>query len=74
MPEHDSAQDKQPGARLTTIPGNVPSIMELPVGCKFVTRCTERIARCESVEPELIQIGGGHLVRCHLMEAEGQSR
>ena len=27
-------------ARLKTIPGNVPSILDLPVGCKFETRCS----------------------------------
>jgi oligopeptide/dipeptide ABC transporter ATP-binding protein len=70
LPEHDAG--KRPGDRLTTIPGNVPSIMELPSGCKFVTRCAERIARCESEEPQLIQIGAGHGVRCHLVEAGAQ--
>src|SRR5439155_4168326 len=25
--------------RLTVIPGSVPDIMNMPVGCKFVTRC-----------------------------------
>ncbi len=53
--------------RLQTIPGNVPSIMELPVGCKFVTRCTERLDICSQVEPELLEISPGHWVRCHLM-------
>jgi peptide/nickel transport system ATP-binding protein len=68
LPAHDGDEDKLPGARLTTIPGNVPSIMELPVGCKFVTRCSERFERCEKVEPELMQIGPSHSVRCHLVE------
>ena len=54
-------------ARLRTIPGNVPSILDLPIGCKFVTRCTERLERCEVIEPELIETGPGHWVRCHLV-------
>jgi peptide/nickel transport system ATP-binding protein len=53
--------------RLTTIPGSVPSILDLPVGCKFVTRCTERLERCASIEPELIESSPGHWVRCHLV-------
>ena len=35
LPTVDGERQK----RLRTIPGNVPSIMDLPVGCKFVTRC-----------------------------------
>jgi oligopeptide/dipeptide ABC transporter ATP-binding protein len=54
-------------ARLKTIPGNVPSILELPVGCKFETRCTERIDTCAVIEPELIEVNPGHWVRCHLV-------
>ena len=53
--------------RLATIPGSVPSILDLPAGCKFVTRCSERIERCALVEPELIESAPGHWVRCHLV-------
>ena len=53
--------------RLAAIPGNVPSILDLPAGCKFVTRCTERLERCFVVEPELIESPPGHWVRCHLV-------
>jgi peptide/nickel transport system ATP-binding protein len=62
------AVDGERQQRLRTIPGNVPSILDLPVGCKFVTRCAERLERCIDVEPELIQTSPGHWVRCHLME------
>ncbi len=71
LPEHDAGhdpdQEKTRRERLRTIPGNVPSIMELPVGCKFNTRCTERIERCFAEEPELIEITPGRSARCHLV-------
>ncbi|MDH3716793.1 MAG: ABC transporter ATP-binding protein [Planctomycetota bacterium] len=54
--------------RLHTIPGNVPSIMELPTGCKFCTRCEEVMDRCHEEEPVLHDVGDGHKVRCHLVE------
>jgi len=53
--------------RLRAIPGNVPGILDLPAGCKFVTRCLERLDRCALVEPELIETTPGHWVRCHLV-------
>ncbi len=53
--------------RLTTIPGSVPSILDLPSGCKFVTRCTERLEKCALIEPELLESAPGHWVRCHLV-------
>ncbi|OFV90587.1 MAG: peptide ABC transporter ATP-binding protein [Acidobacteria bacterium RIFCSPLOWO2_02_FULL_61_28] len=53
--------------RLRAIPGNVPGILDLPAGCKFVTRCQERLDRCALVEPELIETTPGHWVRCHLV-------
>jgi peptide/nickel transport system ATP-binding protein len=52
--------------RLTVIPGSVPDIHNLPVGCKFVTRCPFRFEPCPDIEPPLIEMGPGHLVRCHL--------
>jgi peptide/nickel transport system ATP-binding protein len=63
LPTVDGEKQK----RLRTIPGNVPSIMDLPAGCKFVTRCPVKIDRCAAMEPELIEISPGHWVRCFLV-------
>jgi oligopeptide/dipeptide ABC transporter ATP-binding protein len=63
LPTVDGEKQK----RLRTIPGNVPSIMDLPVGCKFVTRCPVKIDRCAITEPELIEVSPGHWVRCFLV-------
>lgn len=54
--------------RLRAIPGNVPSIMNLPVGCKFCTRCPVKIDICDTVEPPLVEITPGHSARCHLVK------
>ncbi len=56
---------------LKAIPGNVPSIMNLPTGCKFCTRCEVKVAQCDTVEPPLAEIVPGHFVRCHLVQPEG---
>ena len=61
------AVDGERQHRLAAIPGNVPSIFELPAGCKFETRCSERLERCVSVEPQLLESSPGHWVRCHLV-------
>ncbi|RPI67237.1 MAG: ABC transporter ATP-binding protein [Ignavibacteriae bacterium] len=65
------AKDRSKHERLQAIPGNVPSIMNLPTGCKFCTRCTEKIDKCDTEEPPLREITAGHFVRCHLVEAAG---
>ncbi len=49
--------------RLQEIPGMVPSLHELPVGCKFQDRCPAVTDLCRAREPELRQIGDS-LVRC----------
>ncbi len=61
------------GRPLPTIEGNVPSIFELPRGCKFCTRCPDVIDRCRSEEPELREITPGRAVRCHLVESGGDA-
>ncbi len=50
--------------RLVEIPGMVPSLAELPVGCKFVDRCPAAEELCRKEEPPLVQLGAS-LVRCH---------
>ncbi|HUR32148.1 MAG TPA: ABC transporter ATP-binding protein [Vicinamibacterales bacterium] len=52
--------------RLNVIPGTVPSILDMPVGCKFVTRCPRRFEPCPDQEPPLIEMEPDHFVRCHL--------
>ena len=49
--------------RLRTIPGTVPRLYDLPRGCTFSPRCEIKTAQCV-VEPSLVEIKPGHLVRC----------
>jgi peptide/nickel transport system ATP-binding protein len=44
-------------ARLKTIRGRVPSLKELPAGCKFAPRCDYAIEVCHNIEPEYVQVG-----------------
>lgn len=57
---------------LVTIPGSVPNLIDLPVGCKFAPRCMARIENeleiCTEEEPELKMTEGGRWVRCWLHE------
>ena len=50
--------------RLVEIPGMVPALWELPVGCKFVDRCPAAEPLCRAEEPPLVALGAS-LVRCH---------
>jgi oligopeptide/dipeptide ABC transporter ATP-binding protein len=65
------SRERKGHERLKAIPGNVPSIMNLPAGCKFCTRCERKIDICDTQEPELREVSPGHVVRCHLVEPEG---
>lgn len=50
--------------RLKPIMGMMPDPSNLPSGCYFHPRCPYADKRCEECKPELLDIGGGHLVRC----------
>lgn len=54
--------------RLEAIPGLVPSLLNLPVGCKFTDRCKHAMDRCAKEEPDLTDQEQGHSVRCWLYE------
>jgi len=58
---------------LAVIPGTVPSLVNLPDGCRFAPRCQARIDNkleiCTQRQPSLEDIGGGHTVRCWLYQA-----
>jgi peptide/nickel transport system ATP-binding protein len=52
--------------RLSTIAGVVPSLFKLPKGCLFNERCTAVRKECVTMEPPMIDLGNGHIVRCHI--------
>jgi oligopeptide transport system ATP-binding protein len=45
--------------------GEIPSPINLPVGCRFYSRCPYRMESCKEEEPELLNLGGDHWVACH---------
>ena len=50
----------------TILMGDVPSPINLPPGCRFHTRCRYVKSICRENEPELKDVGNGHLTACHL--------
>jgi peptide/nickel transport system ATP-binding protein len=56
--------------RLTQIPGQPPSLLNPPRGCRFHPRCPYVMNVCKETEPELRPISDepGHLQACHLDE------
>ncbi len=52
--------------RLDEIKGMVPSLYDLPDGCKFEARCPHAMPVCVEREPELSAINEQHAVRCWL--------
>ncbi len=62
--------------RLDVIPGSVPNLIDPPPGCRFAPRCAARVKYglniCGEVDPQLIEVKPGHVVRCWLYQnAEG---
>ena len=51
--------------RLYSLKGMVPSFLDMPIGCKFCTRCDFVEDKCKDAEPELIEMKDGHFVRCN---------
>jgi peptide/nickel transport system ATP-binding protein len=60
--------DASRGARLVSIPGIVPSLIEPLPGCRFAPRCAHVRAACTQATPALRAVGTGHRVACILEE------
>lgn len=52
--------------RVQPIPGNVPSLANLPPGCAFAPRCPHYQTVCEGGPIPLAEIAPGHVSRCLL--------
>ena len=64
MPQLD-----KPGTRLAIVPGTVPTVANMPVGCRFRTRCAFATQTCKT-RPPLSEITQGHNVACHYAPLE----
>jgi oligopeptide/dipeptide ABC transporter ATP-binding protein len=60
--------DPEAKSKRIILEGDVPSPADPPAGCRFHVRCRYAMARCKTDEPALRDLGGGHLVACHLAE------
>jgi peptide/nickel transport system ATP-binding protein len=56
--------DRARGAKLETIEGLPPSLLDPPAGCRFAPRCAARIDACESAAPPLQEIRPGRFSAC----------
>lgn len=65
LPRHDVEQDK-----LEPISGNVPSIRDMPKGCRFAPRCPAATDLCREKLPELVKDEEGNDVRCWIYTDE----
>lgn len=59
--------------RLYTIDGTVPTLDEMPKGCRFCTRCKEATQKCWEQDPGMHTLADGHKVRCWKYVEEGGS-
>lgn len=55
---------------LTQIDGSMPRLTEIPAGCAFNPRCSERFGRCERDRPDLMDAGTTQAA-CWLYDREG---
>lgn len=56
------------GGKLHTIEGSVPSLSNMPVGCRFNIRCPYSMPQCTEREPNVYSVTEMHYCKCHLME------
>ena len=69
IPKIESSTKKE-DRYLHEIKGVVPSIFQLPSGCKFHPRCPYVMDICKIQEPDLLKNGKGHVARCWLLKKE----
>lgn len=52
------------------IKGEIPSPANIPSGCRFHTRCVEKLDMCSVADPELVNVGDLHHAACWLNLSE----
>ncbi|MCA8869733.1 MAG: ABC transporter ATP-binding protein [Rhodobacteraceae bacterium] len=60
--------------RLPTIPGTVPSLFDLPPGCRFAGRCDRELPICRATIPQPAATVSGGFASCHLLNQPSQDQ
>jgi len=60
--------------RLVTIPGRVPTLPDLPSGCRFAGRCTHEMPVCAAQRPLAVAVGDNQQAACHLLTPAAPAR
>ena len=58
----------QRGKERLKLPGEVPSPIDLPPGCRLYSRCPYRRDACLEPGPPLLQVGDSHKAACILVD------
>lgn len=66
-----SFPDIESTAPVRALRGAPPDLSKPVVGCRFCSRCSQKVDICLSEEPQAIEVGPGHEVSCHLEGARG---
>ena len=60
LPKMDSRQS------LNSIDGMVPTLKDMPTGCRFAPRCPMATQKCREEQPALVDVTAEHQVRCFM--------
>ena len=63
LPINEPGEARQP----RQMTGSIPSMMDIPRGCRCHTRGPYAMKICTEAEPEMRDCGGGHTAACHLL-------
>jgi len=61
------------GRKMQAIPGTVPSNPGVVDGCPFAARCGFVLEKCRFESPVLLNVSGGHLASCFLINERPQT-
>ena len=61
---------KKTGQQLYSMPGDPPDPINLPDGCPFEPRCSQRVLECKSTKPERVLFKDDRQVFCHAVAAQ----